>query len=90
MWTSNPHLIVLPPHLTVKLNQLELKAKFPYEEAVITVFQNIDGVPLPLGRGKIVNGEVALSLVTAPRPGVEMQFVANVENGVSVPLKPAN
>lgn len=90
MWTSNPHAWVINPDILAKLSQFELKVKFPYEEAVITAFQEIRGVAVPLGRGKITNGETSLSLVNAPRPGVEIQFVASVENGVSVPLKLTN
>lgn len=87
MWTNNPHRIVIDPHILAKLAQSELKVKFPYDDAVITAFQEIRGVLVPIGRGKIVNGETSLSLVNAPLPGAEIKYVANVENGVSVPLK---
>jgi hypothetical protein len=90
MWTTNPHAFVIDPHIVAKFNQYVLQIKFPYEEAVITAFQEVRGVPVPLGRGVVSNGEASLSLVNIPRPGVEVKFVANVENGGSVPLKLAN
>jgi hypothetical protein len=90
MWTGNPHRLTIDPSILAKLYAFELKIKFPYEEAVITAYQEIRGVATPIGRGRISNGEASLSLVNIPRPGVEIKFVASVENGVSVPLKPAD
>jgi hypothetical protein len=90
MWTGNPHRLVIDPSILAKLQQFELKVKFPYEEAVITAFQEIRGVAIPIGRGVVSNGETSLSLINVPRSGAEIKFVANVENGVSVPLKLAD
>jgi hypothetical protein len=90
MWTNNPHRWVINPDIVAKLYPFELKVRVPYEEAIITAFQEVRGVPIPLGRGVVGNGEASLSLVNIPRPGVEIKFVANVENGVSIPLKVNN
>lgn len=90
MWTSNPHRWVIHPEIIAKFNQFVLQVKFPYEQAIITAFQEIRGVHVPIGRGTVRSGEAAMSLVNIPRPGVEVKFVANVENGVSVPLKLTN
>lgn len=90
MWTGNPHRWVIDPNILARLSQFELKVKFPYEEAIVTAFQEIRGVAIPIGRGVVSNGETSLSLLNVPRPGAEIKFVANVENGVSVPLKLAN
>jgi len=87
MWTNNPHRWVINPDIVAKLNQFVLHVRFPYDEAVITAFQEIRGVPTPIGRGVVSGGEASLSLVNVPRPGVEIKFVANVENSVSTPLK---
>lgn len=90
MWTSNPHRLVIDPSIFAKLYRTELQIRFPYEEAIITAFQETRTGPIPIGRGIVKNGEVSLTLLNLPRPGTDIQFVANVENGVSVPLKLAN
>ena len=53
-----------------------------------TLATNLISTP---GRGRLSSkGEASFSLLNLPRPGVEIKFVANVENGVSIPLKLAN
>ena len=90
MWTSNPHSFTIDPNILVQINKYELQIRFPYDEAVITAFQETRTGPIPIGRGVVKNGEASFSLLNLPRPGVEIKFVANVENGVSIPLKLTN
>ncbi|MEP7340890.1 MAG: C25 family cysteine peptidase [Acidobacteriota bacterium] len=90
MWTSNPHAFTIDPNILVKINKLEWQIRFPYDEAVVTAFQETRTGPIPIGRGVVKNGEASFSLVNLPRPGADIKFVANVENGVSIPLKVTN
>ncbi|MDQ3010502.1 MAG: hypothetical protein M3X11_07345, partial [Acidobacteriota bacterium] len=90
MWTSNPHSFTIDPEILAKINKYELQIRFPYDEAVITAFQETRGGPIPIGRGVVKNGEASFSLLNLPRPGAEIKFVANVENRVSIPLKLAH
>ncbi len=90
MWVRNPYTIRLYPEVIFKLKGYGLYVQYEIDDAIITAFQETREGVIPIGRGVVKNGEASISLVTFPHLGSEIKIVANVENGLALPLKIKN
>jgi hypothetical protein len=89
MWTARPWLfpdIELPIEVNWKWWEWE-RFKLPIEKAVVTILQESERGPIPIGRGEVKNGEVEIKFVSKPDPTLPVQFSLNAENAVSHTLK---
>jgi hypothetical protein len=87
MWKSVPLKVLFPwLDFAIDLKLGVIQAKYQFDGATLTAYQEIRGGVVPIARGVVRNGEASLPLVNRPVPGVEIHFVANAEDAVSEPL----
>lgn len=83
MWTSNPWFIKLPRlYETLKFDPTIWELRYPLDGAELTLLQ--DGVPV--ARGLVRNGQVALPLLSKFDPAKPYELSASDANGASVLL----
>ena len=56
------------------------------ENAKITAFQETKDVVVHIGRAEVINGEAIMPVVQRPVAGAPIQFVASLDDDVSVKL----
>ncbi|MFN0123538.1 MAG: hypothetical protein ACKV2V_23800, partial [Blastocatellia bacterium] len=89
MWTRRPYrLPVFELPELVKWRWWEREPlPFPIEKAVITILQETEKGPIPIGRGEVENGEARFNFVTTPNPRLPMRISVGAENAVGASVK---
>lgn len=86
MWTARPLRVLYPYFEAVWLNSLTLKVKYAAENSRITVFQETKDGFVHIGRAEVIKGEAIIPVVQRPVAGAPIQFVASLDDDVSLKL----
>jgi hypothetical protein len=86
MWTARPLRVLYPYFAAEWLNSLTLKVKYATENAKITAFQETKDGIVHIGRAEVIKGEAIMPVVQRPVAGAPIQFVASLDDDVSLKL----
>lgn len=86
MWTARPLRVLYPYFAAEWLNSLTLKVKYAAENAKITAFQETKDGIVHIGRAEVIKGEAIMPVVQRPVAGAPIQFVASLDDDVSLKL----
>jgi hypothetical protein len=86
MWTARPLRILYPFVAAEWLNSATLRLKYATEAAMITAYQETKNGFIHIGRAEVKNGAAIMPLIQRPVAGTPIQFVASLENDVSLKL----
>lgn len=86
MWTARPLRVLYPYFVAEWVNSRTLKVKYVAENARITVFQETKDGIVHIGRAQVIKGEAIMPVFQAPVAGAPIQFVASLDDDVSLKL----
>jgi hypothetical protein len=82
MWTENPHRLTLPDGVAVRFDDEGVSVGYELDGAIVTALQPTKAGLVPIGRGRVGDGEAVLPYVRKPEPGAPVLFSVSFPNAV--------